>query len=176
MDYMLRIKMKMTNSLFLIGLFLIAGQAQAAIYKHIDSTGRVTYSNKPLKGAIQITTYLEDKQQAKHAVNNEKKKGSSTVGPIHRQLKAPTMADTIMNTASSKIDAATQKSRDIQREYILTSELSREIAMQKEGEERLVIERMAPNPNATHIKQLEDDLQVHTKNIMALKREIKYMK
>jgi hypothetical protein len=44
----------MRKLIFLIGLVLSVG-VQAEIYKHVDANGRVTYSNTPSPGAVQIT-------------------------------------------------------------------------------------------------------------------------
>lgn len=134
--------------------------AQADIYKSVDENGHVTYSGEPIKGGKKIT--LE---------------------PL------PTMAPPARTPVDfPKVGAAQQKERDDMRRKILQDEL--------DTEEKLLVESQQSMENASpeiykgadgktyrnvskyeeKIKQLNEQVELHQKNIAALKAELSKMK
>lgn len=175
-------KMKIMRPLFFLCLVGSCGLVQAAIYKHIDVNGRVTYSTTPLKGAVRISTDLDEKkreaevaEQAKQAVLALKNKQKNTA-PLAGQTQVKSTNHTAGGDVCRVVDVATQKVRDTQRGRILAAELNGEIVLQQQTQNKLISERAAIPPNASRIKQLEEDLRVHDNNIRALQKEINRMK
>ena len=136
--------------------------AQAEIYKYVDKDGHVTYSGEPIKGGRKLI-----------------------LGPL------PTMAPLAKpHTPASfpKVDTAKQKERDEMRRKILQDEL--------DAEEKLLAETKQNLNNATpevyrgadgktyrnvarydeKIKRLNADIELHEKNIAALKTELSRIK
>lgn len=112
---------------------LSATAAHAEIYKHVDSNGRVTYSNVAIKGATKLN--LEP---------------LTTVPAPHAKVSSPSPA------GFPKVDGNTQKKRDDTRRKILEEELS--------AEEKLLAEASKG--------QSKEEIELHEKNISALKKEL----
>lgn len=123
---------------FAMAAAMPAAFAQSTIYKHVDDSGRVTYSNKPMKGATlmelePLTTIpgspsgrlqkaasvtqpadaSESRSEAKAEAAQESKPGVAKLTPVSRQ-----------NLAS--VEPVVQKRRDDERRKILEQELARE--------------------------------------------------
>lgn len=122
---------------FVMAAAMPAAFAQSTIYKHVDDSGRVTYSNKPMKGATlmelePLTTIPASpagrlqkasasqpaeatpvRGDAKPESAQESKPGVAKLTPVSRQ-----------NLAS--VEPVVQKRRDDERRKILEQELSRE--------------------------------------------------
>ena len=102
-----------------------AAQTSTTIYKHVDESGRITYSNKPMKGATVMEldpitvipatpAVLVQKPLAKaEAKPSDIRPTAAVVTPLPRQ-----------NVAS--IEPQVQKRRDEDRRRILEQELARE--------------------------------------------------
>jgi len=146
--------------------------AQAEIYKAVDADGHVTYSSTPIKGGKKIN--LEP---------------LSTMDPPGRSRSAEPSGN------FPKVDSETQRGRDDTRRKILQDELSTEEklleeAMQnlREGEENPEVFRVVvgKRPDGSpivetrrnvakyeeKIKALNDQVELHQKNIEALKIEL----
>lgn len=152
--------------LLLIGGCLSAFCVHAEIYKHIDESGRVTYSNIPIKGAKKLN-----------------------LDPV---TVVPAAKPKLVGTASSpspagfpKVDADTQKARDGMRHQILEEELAAEIRLLSESRQTLAEAEAAragkdasklPTKYLERLQQLKDSLSLHEKNIQALKIEIANLK
>ena len=152
--------MKLHYFLALWGLCYI-GCAQADIYKRVDADGHVMYSNTPLKGAKKLH-----------------------LPPL------PTLpAHTRSNSSAAdfpQVDAATQKGRDNTRKQILEDELNSEEKALAEARNNLRTGTDNPEaytdkdgkifPNVTKqdekMKGLQEQVQLHEKNIAALKTEL----
>ena len=138
--------------------------AHADIYKSIDADGHVTYSSTPIKGGKKIT--LE---------------------PL------PTMVPPARTTTPEdfpKVDGATQKGRDDTRRKILQDELSMEEKLLEEARQNL--KEGEANPEVfvgkdgktyrnmakyeEKISALKDMVDLHSKNIEALKIELSKLK
>lgn len=128
---------------------------QAEIYKYVDESGRVTYSNIPKKGAQKLDL------EPLSTINSQKPKTS--VAPQN----------------FPKVDQATQKKRDDMRRKLLQEELAAEEQKLddakkalKEGEAvRLGSERNYQK-YLDRVQSLKDNVTVHEKNIEALKKEL----
>ena len=135
-----------------VGLVSPIAIAQTQIWKHVDESGRVTYSNRPIKGAAlmeldPITTIpplaprtaLPAQSPAtvpdKPAV---KSPAVATVTP--RVLPLPTPA----NATVAAVDPTTQKGRDDMRRRILEDELRQEERTLTEARDRLREEQQNP--------------------------------
>ena len=130
--------------------------AQSTIYKHVDDSGRVTYSNKPMKGAAvmelePLTTIpgspsgrlqkavsvaqpaeaTETRSEAKPEAAQESKPGVGKLTPVSRQ-----------NLAS--VEPVVQKRRDGERRKILAQELAREEESLTAARSALVQEQQNP--------------------------------
>jgi formylmethanofuran dehydrogenase subunit E len=102
--------------------------ATAEIYRHVDNSGQVTYTNTRLKGAEKV--YLKRK------LAKAKTSAPKNFPRVHRKV---------------------QKKRDLKRRNILNDELATE-------------EKLLFNAKQTFKK---DDVSLHRRNIIALKKELK---
>jgi hypothetical protein len=148
---------------------------QAEIYKAVDANGHVTYSSTPIKGGKKIV--LEPL--------------STMAPPSQRPAASP--------EGFPKVDGATQRGRDDTRRRILQDELSTEEKLLngakqalKEGEEnpevfKMVVGKRPDGSPITEtrrnvakydekIKSLNEQVDLHQKNIEALKTELSKLK
>jgi hypothetical protein len=138
-----------------------AGYAQADVYKRVDKDGNVTYSNVPIKGGKKIE--LQELQ---------------TMQPF-KEDKAD----------HDKVDKNTQKDRDAERRKILEDELAAEEKLLAEARQKL--QDAQDNPQVSHvngksfrnvtgqeeaIKNAQDQVTLHEKNVEALKQELAQLK
>jgi hypothetical protein len=173
--------------------------AQTTIYKHVDDNGRVTYSNRPMKGAVVVdlepisTVPLQapSAAPAKPAAKPAAKPSVAVVTP----RPAP--------TTLAAVDRDTQKGRDELRRRILEDELAQEEkalsevrrSLQQEQQNptlvaavRLAQEAADPTPAqqaemranidraSGRIRGLQATAAEHEKNIEALKKELGALK
>jgi len=145
--------MRLLTALFLL---LSAGAASAQTCKYVDSEGRVTYSNVPIKNAKKVSCFEPVKP------------------PQQQSPAAPPNA-----AAKPRVDSTTQRQRDDDRRNILEAELrteeqqlaqaKRELAEQeaiRTGHERnyeRVLERLKPYQEA---------VAQHEKNVASLRQEL----
>ncbi|MBL0142285.1 MAG: DUF4124 domain-containing protein [Betaproteobacteria bacterium] len=171
--------------------------AQTTIYKHVDESGRVTYSNRPMKGATvldlePLSTIQGIAPQAGKAPDKQTVKPSVAV-VTPRQLPV---------TVAS-IDRNTQKGRDDVRRRILEDELVQEEKTLGEARKALLQEQQNPTLIAAvriaqqtqeptpaqqaeiranidrasgRIRGLQATVAEHEKNIEALKKELGALK
>lgn len=116
---------------------VITTTAHGEIYKHVDTNGRVTYSNVPMKGAAKLN--LE---------------------PINTVPASRPRTSVLSPAGFPKVDSDTQRKRDDTRRKILEDELSAEEKMLAEA-------RKSPS---------KDDIELHEKNVEALKKELANLK
>jgi hypothetical protein len=142
---------------FIAGIALAsAGSAlaQTTIYKHVDESGHVTYSNKPMKGATvldldPITTVPGlPSTQVQQAFAQAPAKPVAVLerldAPKTDAKAAPAQAATAAPTNIASIEPQVQKKREDDRKRILEDELSRE--EQSLGETRDSIAQEQQNP------------------------------
>ena len=128
--------------------------AQSTIYKHVDENGRVTYTNRPMKGAVVLD--LEplstipgisppasvpgstDKAAAKPAERLAVKPAVAVVTPKGTPATSPAP------TTLASVDRETQKGRDDVRRRILQEELAQEEKSLAEVRGALLQERQNP--------------------------------
>jgi hypothetical protein len=133
-----------------VGLASPVALAQTQIWKHVDESGRVTYSNRPMKGAslmeldpITVIPPLAPRTALVAPSSTADKPAPktpavATVTP--RVLPLPTPA----NATVAAVDPNTQKSRDDTRRRILEDELRQEERSLQEARDRLREEQQNP--------------------------------
>jgi hypothetical protein len=146
----------------LIALLACPIWVQAEIYKSVDADGHVTYSSTPVKGAKRLD-----------------------LPPL------PTMAPPSRTTTPAdfpKVDSEKQKERDAMRRRILEDELTAEEKLLAEA--RLNLEEASPEvyrgangktyrnvaKYEEKIKVLSAEVDLHEKNVSALKAELSKVK
>jgi len=148
------------KSLWVAGLAVAVAStafAQSTIYKHVDASGRVTYSNKPMKDAVVVeleplTTIpstplgtLQPQKSANAASAQGVANVSEKVEPTAELKPAVAIVTPLPQTlASARVDAPTQKRRDESRRRILSEELDREEQMLAEARRLLSNEQQNP--------------------------------
>lgn len=125
--------------------------AQTTIWKHVDENGKVTYTNRPMKGAVVVeldplNTYagsapnrpsLPEKAPERVAAA---KPAVATVTPAPRAIALPLPPQ----VAAVAIDPGTQKGRDDVRRRILEDELRQEEATLAKARDALRQEQQNP--------------------------------
>ncbi len=132
---------------------LLPSLAGAEIYKYVDESGRVTYTNIPKRGSKKLD--LDPVSAAKTRSNS---------GPA----------------TFPRVDVQTQKKRDETRKSILQEELAAEEklladaqAALKDGEVRRVgDEGRNLQKYIERVARLKENVSLHEKNISALKKEL----
>jgi len=135
-----------------LGLFLIL-PAHAEIYKYVDESGRVTYSNVPIKGGKKV----------------DLPEVSTVPGP--KPSKTP--------SNFPKVDDKTQKDRDDVRRKILEDELKTEEKALAEAQQALQegeSVRLGGEKNyqkyLDRVQGLKDNVEQHEKNVAAIRKEL----
>jgi hypothetical protein len=183
-------------------VFSAGAAAETTIYKLVDDSGRVTYSNKPMKGATvmelePITTLPTPPEvlAAKVSLAVDAPK------PVVKPAVAP--ASPVHGTALASIDVQTQRRRDDTRRAILEEELQKEqqaleesrasLAREQRNPELLEAVRMAQNAvdptpaqqqqfrenvdkASGRIRGLQATVAEHEKNVEALQKELGALK
>ena len=183
-----------------------AAWAQSTIYKHVDESGRVTYTNKPMKGATVVeleplTTIPGTPAGALTGANAtpDKAAPAKAVATLERVDKS---AANVQPTLAS-IEPQVQKRRDNERRKILEDELSREEQSLTDARTSITQEQQNPTlvaavrvmqqatePSASQmlemrsniekasgrIRGLQSTVAEHEKNIEALKKELGALK
>lgn len=113
--------------------------AQTTIYKHVDDSGRVTYSNKPIKGATVVeleplTTFptppavLATAKASNFTLSTDK--GSPTIEKaslvVDKTTKPAVAVVTPLPATLASVDMQVQRKRDNERRKILEQELAQE--------------------------------------------------
>jgi len=181
-----------------------SAQAQTTIYKFVDESGRVTYSNKPMKGATVLELEpLTVMQSASAPV------AAKTVASIEKADAAPArdvkpaVATVTPVSTLAAVDPQVQRRRDGDRRRILEDELSHEEQSLSGARDALTQEQQNPqlvaavrsaqqavDPSAAQltefrntidkasgrIRGLQATVAEHEKNIEALKKELGALK
>lgn len=152
--------MPIARFFFLLSL-LAATSAQAEIYKFVDESGQVTFTDVYRKGAKRIEF-------------------PGAPAPLSPGRKAPSRASANPSPADfPRIDAGTQKRRDDIRRQVLQDEVAGERRNAEEARRQLALgERLQPGERATdatyinRVKQLRANLQQHEQNVTSIQREL----
>lgn len=151
--------------LLLLAALCCSPLARADIFKCVDEAGHVTYTNSrgPGKGC---TTLARD--QAVSSVPG----GSGLARPA--PVLAPQSGASAGAAGFPRVDSGTQKARDGDRRRILDQELSTEQrsldAARRELDEQAA--RNGGDRNSVRAQPLRDKVQLHERNVEALRREI----
>lgn len=149
----------MKAALLIIGL-IVSLPVHAEIYKYVDESGQVTYTNLPKRGAKRLN-----------------------LGPVETQV-APARKKEVSTPANfPRVDSSTQHKRDDLRRSVLQDELRTEernlaeaTAAQKAGE----VLRSGEQPGSASWRarsdKLRDIVKLHEDNISALKKELASIK
>ena|ERR1700693_2030287 len=178
--------------------------AQSTIYKLVDESGRVTYSNKPMKGATVLE--LEPLTVFQVAPAAAPQKALAVVERVEapKPEAKPAVANvTIAAPTLASVDPQIQKRRDNDRRRILDDELQREeqslgdvrnaLAQEQQNPALIAAVRVAqqatdPSPSqlmefrsnidkaSGRIRGLQATVAEHEKNIEALKKELGALK
>lgn len=149
-----------------IGLLALAAlPAQAEIFKCTDAAGHVTYSNVSSKGCVRMN--LDP---------------ISTMPAAKPAPRAPTPA------GFPRVEESTQKARDTDRRKILEQELAAEQKQLEEAKKKLT-EAEEPQPTDRNaggginqaklderVKPLRDQVQLHERNLEAIRKEIQNLR
>ena len=176
-----------------------AAWAQTTIYKHVDENGRVTYTNKPMKGATVLDLDPITTIPATPAVAVAAPPAAKAVATLERLDKPATVATPTL----ASIDANVQKRRDNDRRKILEEELTREEDSLAEARASISQEQQNPTlvaavkamqttvePSASQLAEMRSNIEKasgrirglqstvaeHEKNIEALKKELGALK
>jgi hypothetical protein len=142
--------------------FSTAALAETTIYKLVDESGRVTYSNKPMKGASVVELEPLTTVPTPPAVLSAKSnftlypgadKAAAPAGPAPIETKGVAVV-TPIRTSLASIDVQTQKRRDEGRRHILEDELTKEEQALDESRGSLTKEQQNPElVNAVRLAQ-----------------------
>jgi uncharacterized protein DUF4124 len=118
---------------WIAGLALAAAasaHAQTTIYKHIDDQGRVTYSNKPMKGAtvldLEPLTVIQSPPAPALAAKPAAATIEKSVNPARAEAKPAVATLTPVPQTLAAVEPSVQRRRDDERRRILEEELSQE--------------------------------------------------
>ena len=189
-----------------MALFAATGAAaQTTIYKHVDENGHVTYSNKPMKGAVVLDleplTTFPGSPVPKPVATLERvdapKIDAAKIDAAKSDAK-PVVAATL-----AAIEPSVQKRREDDRRRILEDELSREEQSLSEVRDSLAQEQQNPmliaavraaqqaqDPTPAQSAEMRNNIEKasgrirglqatateHEKNIEALKKELGALK
>jgi hypothetical protein len=149
----------MNSRSLLLSLFFLAGPAVAdTLYKCTDADGRTTYTN--------------NKGSAKNCSVISRDKPVSTFSAPKAQPSAPTPGD------FPKVGAGEQKARDGDRRAILEQELASEQKSLDEAKKTLAQQEAAGGgaKSPERLKPYQDTVQLHERNVEALKKEMGALK
>ena len=139
--------------------FAIAATASAfaqspTIYKHVDESGRITYSNKPMKGAtvmeldpITIIPMMPAAAPSKVTISNANGSSLERASLVVDKPEAKPIAAIVTpvpKTTLAAIDPQVQKRRDDERRRILEQELAQE--EESLGGARIALAQEQQNP------------------------------
>jgi hypothetical protein len=149
---------------FLLCLTL-AAPAQAEIYKYVDESGQVTFTDVYKKGAKRIDL-------------------PGAPSPLPAGAKAPRRASYNPSPADfPRIDAGTQKRRDDIRRQVLQEEINGERKNADEARRQLALgERLQPGERAgdatyvNRVNKLRATIQQHEQNVASIQRELANLK
>ena len=178
-----------------------AAWSQSTIYKHVDESGRVTYTNKPMKGAtvLELDPITTIPGTPAPAAAPTAVKAVAKVEVVDRPDKPAASAPPTL----AAIEPQVQRKRDNDRRRILEEELTREEATLTQVRESIMQEQQNPQlvaavramqqanePSPTQMAEMRGNIEKasgrirglqatvaeHEKNIEALKKELGALK
>jgi hypothetical protein len=180
-----------------------AAWAQSTIYKHVDESGRVTYTNKPMKGAVVVDLEpLTTIPGTPAGVLTNLP--ASTAVPVPKPVaKVEVLDKPAAQPTLAAIEPQVQRKRDDDRRKILQEELSREESSLDEARDSISQEQRNPTlvaavrsmqqasePSPAQMVEMRNNIEKasgrirglqatvadHEKNIEALKKELGALK
>ena len=179
--------------------------AKSTIYKHVDESGRITYSNKPMKGAtvmeLDPITIIPALPAATLAV--VQKNGGIQPASLVVDKPIAAIVTPVPKTTLASIEPQVQKRRDDERRRILEQELTREeesltgarnaLTQEQQNPSLIAAVRVAqqavdPTPAqmlemrgnidkaSGRIRGLQATVADHEKNVEALRKELGALK
>lgn len=143
----------------------MAQAAQAEIYKYIDETGQVTFTDMPRKGVKANQVY--DLPAGPTQLGTAGGKPATKKNVSYRPGDFP------------RIDPATQRKRDDIRRTVLQEELGNERQNLDEAQRQLSLgskamagERTSDDSYQRRVKKLQDTVELHKTNIGAIQKEL----
>lgn len=196
------------KSVWIAGLAIAASTsalAQTTIYKHVDESGHITYSNKPMKGAIVMELDPIMVIPATPVATPTSQRPANLVEKSEAKAQAQPAVATVtpVKTSLASIEPQLQKRRDGDRRRILEEELKQEEDFLSSSHDALVQEQQNPmliaavrvaqqatDPTPSQmvefranidkasgrIRGLQATVAEHEKNIEALKKELGALK
>jgi hypothetical protein len=176
--------------------------AQTTIYKHVDESGHVTYSNKPMKGATVMELEPITLVPGLPASAPAQQKTLATLERMDTPKALSAQATSASPTLAS-IEPQVQRKRDDDRRRILEDELQREEQSMSEVRDSLTQEQRNPvlvaavraaqqatDPTPSQMMEMRNSIDKasgrirglqatvaeHEKNIEALKKELGALK
>ena len=151
--------------LSLLSCLIFAAPVQAEIYKYVDESGQVTFTDVYRKGAKRIEL-------------------PGAPAPLSSGSKAPRRASYNPSPADfPRIDAGTQKRRDDIRRQVLQDEIAGERRNANEARRQLALgERLQPGERASdatylnRVNKLRATVQQHEQNVASIQRELANLK
>ena len=144
---------------------ILAAPAQAEIYKYVDDSGQVTFTDVYKKGAKRID--LPGAPVQLPAAARAPRRASYNPSPVD----------------FPRIDPSTQRNRDDIRRQVLLDEISGERRNADEARRQLQLgervqqgERSTDSTYLNRIKKLQATLQQHEQNVTSIQRELASLK
>ena len=158
--------------------------AQTTIYKHVDESGRVTYSNKPMKNAVVVELEPLTTIPGTPGGSLAEPKPAATVAKVEtaRPETKSDLKPVAIVTPLASIDPQVQKKRDDGRRKILEAELEREEQSLTGARKTLTEEQQNPQLIAAvrtaqqAAEPTAAEMIEFRKNIEALKKELGALK
>jgi hypothetical protein len=166
--------------------------AQSTIYKHVDESGRVTYTNKPMKGAVAVDleplttipgTPGGSLQHQPAAPQVTPVKAVATLERVDRSAEKVVEKTSAPTLAS--IEPQVQRRRDNDRRKILEEELSREEQSLGEARDSITTEQQNPTlvaavrtmqqtaePTASQLVEMRNNIEKASGRIRGLQASV----
>ncbi|MCX7626796.1 MAG: DUF4124 domain-containing protein [Methylophilaceae bacterium] len=165
----------MKKLLFIGALLAISSAVFAETCKYQDAEGRIIYTNIPLKDAKKLTCFGFDAGS---------KPGSNARSSSTARSAQPTPSN------FPRVDAVTQKQRDDLRRSVLLEELAAEQKALEQAKKEYAEEEANPEvyrradgkimrnmaKYEEKMKRLQDNIELHEKNIQMLQKELASIK
>jgi len=134
-----------------LAAFAMSGAAwsQSTIYKHVDDSGRVTYTNKPMQGAVvldlePLTTIPGTPAGTLAPASPKPATAAKPVATLERVDRADKPIAAAVQPTLAAIEPQVQRKRDNDRRRILEEELTREEQTLTQVRESILQEQQNP--------------------------------
>ena len=154
------------NVLGVCGFLLLIGSfgIQAEMYKQVDEKGQVTYSNVPIKGAKKVElapiTILPPTKAKPERTSVKGGAVEVQEGP-EKSAKKQSVEESLVKEQTMLVKAKLAMEEEKNRSGTINNKV--------DGKE---VARKAVNRNEERIKELQDEIALHEKNIELLKQDL----